>query len=95
VSDRDLRPAIDAAVRAVDKALASEMQTAGGEPAMSHLEQLRADLLAMRDGGAIDGDTLRTIIRRVANWAPMDDVTLLGSLGAIARARGYSPGGAQ
>jgi hypothetical protein len=87
VSDRDLGPAIDAAVRAVDKALAREMQTAGGESAAPHLEQLRADLLAMRDRGAVDPDLLRTVIRRVADWAPEDDVTLLGSLGAIARAR--------
>jgi hypothetical protein len=87
VSNRDPRPAIDAALRAVDKALANEMQTMDGEPAVSHLEQLRADLLAMRDRGGIDADMLRTMIRRVANWAPQDDVTLLGSLGAIARAR--------
>jgi hypothetical protein len=80
--------AIDAAVRAVDKALATEMQTADGEPASARLERLRTGLLAMRDRGAVDPDQLRHMIRNVANWAPEDDVTLLSALGAVARARG-------
>jgi hypothetical protein len=88
VSGRDLGAAIDAAVRAVDKALAGDMQGADGEPAASHLERLRIRLVAMRDRGTVDGDELRHMIRSVANWAPEDDVSLLGSLGAIARARG-------
>jgi hypothetical protein len=88
VSGRDLGAAIDAAVRAVDRALAGDMQTTSGEPAASHLERLRIGLLAMRDRGAVDADELRHLIRSVANWAPEDDVTLLGSLGAIARVRG-------
>lgn len=86
MSDPKFGPAIDAALRAVDKALASEMQTARGEAASPHLEQLRSDLLAMRDRGAVDSDALRRMIRGVADWAPEDDVTLLASLGAIARA---------
>jgi hypothetical protein len=87
VSERDLGAAIDAAVHAVDKALAKEMQGADGEPAASHLERLRHRLVGMRDRGAVDADELRHMIRSVASWAPEDDVTLLGSLGAIARAR--------
>jgi hypothetical protein len=88
VSGRDLGAAIDAAVGAVDRAMAKEMQTANGEPAASHLERLRIRLVAMRERGAADADELRHMIRSVASWAPEDDVTLLGSLGAIARARG-------
>jgi hypothetical protein len=88
VSERELSGAIDAAVRVVDIALQSEMHTMTGEPALSALERLRAELVAMRERGAVDADELRTIIRGVATWAPEDDVTLLGSLGAIARARG-------
>lgn len=87
VSNRELDSAIDAAVRAVEKALASEMQTADGESAAPRLEKLYADLLAMRDQSVVDSDKLRHMIRSVANWAPEDDVTLLSSLGAIARAR--------
>jgi hypothetical protein len=87
VSERDLGRAIDAAVRIVDIALQSDMQTLTGEPAAAALERLRADLLAMRERGAVGADELRALIRGVAAWAPEDDVTLLGSLGAIARAR--------
>jgi hypothetical protein len=83
-----LIPAIDSAVRAIDNALANDMQGADGEPAASHLQRLRIRLLAMRDRGAVDADELRHMIRSVASWAPQDDVSLLGSLGAIARARG-------
>ncbi len=83
-----LGPAIDAAVRAVDEALAGEMQTADGEQAAPHLERLRVRLLAMRDRGTVDPDELRHMIRSVTKWAPEDDVSLLASLGAIARARG-------
>lgn len=88
VIGRELDAAIDAALRAVDKALAKDMQSADGDPAASHLERLRARLRAMRDRGAVDADELRHMIRSVAKWAPEDDVTLLNSLGAIARARG-------
>jgi hypothetical protein len=83
-----LTAAIDAAVGAVDKALATEMQSADGEPAAPRLERLRKGLLAMRDRGTVDPDQLRHMIRNVANWAPEDDVTLLSALGAVARARG-------
>ena len=84
----ELDSAIDAAVRAVDKALAADMRGADGEPAASHLERLRIRLVAMRDRGSVDPDELRHMIRSVAKWAPEDDVTLLAALGAIARARG-------
>ncbi|MFN2567126.1 MAG: hypothetical protein ABR499_19180 [Gemmatimonadaceae bacterium] len=83
----ELDQAIDAALRAVDKALASEMRSADGEPAATHLDRLRTDLLRMRARGAVDAGELRTMIRAVAAWAPEDDVTLLGALGVIARAR--------
>ena len=83
-----LIPTIDAALRAVDTALARDMQTADGEPAASRLARLRTGLLAMRDRGVVDPDQLRHMIRNVANWAPQDDVTLLSALGAVARARG-------
>ena len=87
MSERELGRAIDAAVRVVDIALQGEMQTLSGEPAASHLERLRIRLVAMREQGAVDADELRHMIRSVATWAPEDDLTLLGSLGAIARAR--------
>jgi hypothetical protein len=88
VTERELRAAIDAAMRAVDRALENDMQAVDGEPAASHLERLRIRLVAMRDRGTVDADELRHMIRSVASWAPDDDVTLLGTLGGIARARG-------
>jgi hypothetical protein len=82
----ELTEAIDAAVRAADKALAGEMRAADGQPAAPHLERMRRDLLAMRARGAVDPDELRHMIRSVAGWAPEDDVSLLAALGLIARA---------
>jgi hypothetical protein len=84
---KDLQKAIDAAVRAVDKARAAEMRAADGESAAMYLDQLRADLLEMRARGTIDAEELRAMIRSVAAWAPEDDVALLAALGAIARVR--------
>jgi hypothetical protein len=95
VSNRELDSAIDAALRAVNKALARQMHTARGEPAVPQLEQLRAGLLAMANRDVVDSDELRTMIRSVADWAPEDDVSLLGSLGVIARLRGRATDGAQ
>ena len=92
MSDRELGSAIDAAVRAVEHAIAKEMHTARGEPATPHLSRLRDYLLAMRSRGDVDSETLRTIIRHVADWAPEDDLSLLASLGAIARTRGPAAG---
>jgi hypothetical protein len=88
MSGRDVGAAIDAALRAVDEALAHDMQAADGEPAAPHLERLHARLVAMRGRGTVDSDELRHMIRSVAGWAPEDDVSLLASLGAIARTRG-------
>ena len=89
MSDRtDLDSAIDVALDAVNRALASEMRTIDGGSAASQLEQLRDELCAVRTRGGISPDELRTMIRRVAKWAPEEDVSLLSSLGVIARARG-------
>ena len=80
----DVTHAIDAAVRAADKAIAGEMQTLDGRPAAPHRERLRDTLLAMRERGGVGSDELRTVIRDVASWAPEDDVSLLSALGVIA-----------
>jgi hypothetical protein len=95
VSERDLGAALAAAVRTVERALAKKMQTAGGEPAAPHLERLRAELLVMQHRGVVDPDKLRHMIRGVATWAPEDDLSLLASLGGIARARGGADAAAQ
>jgi hypothetical protein len=84
---KKLPATIDAAVRAVDKALAAGMRASDGESAETYLRQLRADLLEMRARDAVDAEELRAMIRSVAAWAPEDDVSLLAALGAIAQAR--------
>lgn len=84
----DLDAAVEAALGAIDRALANQMRTIDGGSAESQLEQLRTDLRAVRDRGEITADELRAMIRAVAKWAPEHDVSLLSSLGVIARARG-------
>ncbi len=83
----DLEGAIAAALGTIDRALAKEMRTIDGSSAESQLEQLRDELHALQARGAITTDELRAIIRAVVTWAPEDDLSLLSSLGMIARAR--------
>ena len=86
-----LTAAFDDVVRQVDRARAGGMRTLSGDDAAPRLERLRADVLAQRDvarqRGGVDPEWLRGTIRAVADWAPETDVTLLGALGALARAR--------
>ena len=84
----DFASAIDGALGTIDRAIANEMRTVDGGSAESQLANLRAELHAARTRGAITPEELRTMIRAVAKWAPDDDVSLLSSLGVIARARG-------
>ena len=92
-----LDAAFDHAVRQVDRALAAGMRTLTGEPAAPRLERLRADLVTQREAarrlGSTDPDWVRDAIRRVADWAPETDVTLLAALGALARLRSDAPAG--
>ncbi len=86
-SSPSLTDAIDAALLAVDRALANEMQTIDRESAGPHLTRLREALQGMRARRAVTDDELRGMIRAVATWAPPDDVSLLSALGLIARTR--------
>lgn len=87
--------AFDHAIGQVDRALASGMRSVHGDDAAPRLARLRAELVAERDGGrsrsGVDQEWIRDVIRRVAEWAPEQDVTLLGSLGALARLRAVPP----
>jgi hypothetical protein len=86
-----LAAAFEHAIRQVDRALGNGMRDVDGDAAAPRLEHLRAELVAQRDGsraqGAVDKEWIRGIIRDVAAWAPEEDVTLLGALGALARLR--------
>ena len=91
-SATDLITAFDAALRQVDRALAANMRTLGGEPARLQLEQLRADLHARRqaaaDTGRVDPDWVRDTVRSIVAWAPATEMALIAALGQIARANG-------
>ena len=93
--DDTLAAAFDRALRVVDGARANGMRTLTGEPAATHLERLRADVVAHRDLAlerrGVDPEWIRDVVRWVADWAPAADVTLLAALGAIARHRPTPP----
>ena len=67
------------------------MTTVDGDSAAPQLAHLRAELesarLATLESGVPPESTwLQQTIRWVTDWAPESDITLLASLGAIARA---------
>jgi hypothetical protein len=86
----DLESAIAKALKQVRRAIASGMETSDGGSARSHLEQLERELTAQRayalEHGSVDRESLQTTIRRVIEWVPDDELTLVAALGAIARA---------
>lgn len=93
-TDSELMAALDAALRAVERAIAAGLRTRTGEPARSELEQLRVELVAERQAAmgqgaaaaAVDREWIARAVRAVADWAPDDEVNLIAALGRIARA---------
>ena len=89
-----LAAALDDAAAAVRRARTRRMKTRGGDPADGELDRLQEKLDSARAAAArgdLDREWLRLVIRWVAGWAPEDDITLLASLGALARAASTSP----
>jgi len=88
----ELAAAFDAALRQVDRALAGELRTRGGDPARPQLEHLRDTLEAERGAalarGSADPAWVRTVVRAVVDWTPDTEVALVAALGQIARAGG-------
>jgi len=86
----DLESAIDKALTQVRRALASGMETMDGSSARPQLETLERELAAQKafvsKRGSVDREWLQTTIRWVIEWVPDDELTLVASLGAIARA---------
>jgi len=86
----DLDAAFERAIRAVDRAASKGMATMSGDSAAPQLAHLRAELetarlAALESGTPPDAGWLQQTIRWVTDWAPESDLTLLASLGAIAR----------
>jgi hypothetical protein len=86
----DLESAIDKALTQVRRAIASGMETTDGSSARPQLEKLERELAAQKGfvakRGSVDREWLQTTIRWVVEWVPDDELTLVASLGAIARA---------
>ena len=84
--------AFDAALRAVERAVARQMRTRTGEPARAALEQLRAELAAERQAamgaGGANREAVGRLVRAVDAWAPDGELELIAALGRIARASG-------
>jgi hypothetical protein len=88
----ELLAALDAALRAVERAIAAELRTRSGEPARPALEALRVELVAERQGAmapnarGVSRDWIAGAVRSVAAWSPDDEVNLIAALGRVARA---------
>jgi hypothetical protein len=91
----ELATAFDRAIQAIERAQSAGMLTLGGKPATQQLGKLHADILSHRDEcvarGVVDAEWIRGLVRSVADWAPESDVSLLSTLGAIARFRSSAP----
>lgn len=83
--------AFDHALHQVERARREGMRTLRGTDGAPLLAELRARLVAERDAsvarGSVDAAWIGETVRAVAAWAPEDDLTLLGALGALARLR--------
>lgn len=82
--------AIDRAIVLVRRARQAALVRHDGQPADVELESLASDLARARGDasatGRVDPAWMRDTIRGAASWLPESDITLLASLGAIARA---------
>ena len=82
--------AFEAALRHVERSLATTMKTADGESARPQLEKLERELKLQRDQarnrGTVDRDWFQQTVRWVTDWVPDTEITLIAALGRIVRA---------
>jgi len=85
----DIETAFDAARHQVRRAVAAGLVNLKGESAREQLEQLEFRLQTERakaiQRGSVDLDWVQKTIRWTVEWAPESDITILASLGRIAR----------
>ena len=91
----ELKTAFDAAIAQTRKSLKAGMKTIAGEPAASHLEKLRQELMLERakalERGEVDREWFQKTVRDLIEWAPETELTLVAALGRIARAAPTTP----
>jgi hypothetical protein len=72
------------------------MRAAGGEAAGPYLQKLEGDLKLERaralERGAVDREWFQKTVRWLVEWVPETELTLVASLGRIARAAPTGPG---
>jgi hypothetical protein len=88
--------AFEAALRQVERSLATGMTTMDGDSARPQLERLEQELEAQRDQartrGTVDRDWFQQTVRWVTEWVPDTEITLIAALGRIVRsAPGTAP----
>jgi hypothetical protein len=94
--NHDLEVAFEAALRQVERSLATGMKTMDGDSARPRLERLEQELKTQRDQartrGTVDRDWFQHTVRWVTEWVPDTEITLIAALGRIVRsAPGTAP----
>jgi hypothetical protein len=86
----ELEVAYEAALRHVERSLATGMKTVDGDSARLQLEKLEEDLKVQRDQtrarGTVDHDWFQQTVRWVTEWVPDTEIALIAALGRIVRA---------
>jgi hypothetical protein len=86
----ELGAAFDAAIAQTRKSIKSGMKAVGGESAGPYLEKLEQELKLERARalarGAVDREWFQRTVRRLIEWVPETELTLIAALGRVARA---------
>jgi hypothetical protein len=87
---QELEVAFDAALTHVERSLAADLKTVDGHSARPQLEKLERELRIQRDRalewGTVDREWFQQTVRRVTEWVPDTEITLIAALGRIVRA---------
>ena len=88
---KEIEIAFDAAIDQVKRAAASGLAAPDGRSVSEQLGQLEFRLRTERaqalERGTIDRDWVQKTVRWVVEWMPESDLTIIASLGRIARIR--------
>lgn len=91
MANAELRNAFDAAIKATTKCRASGMKCLDDSSAAENLQKLEEDLTAERERalsrGSVDKEWFQKTVRWLVEWVPETELTLIASLGRIARVK--------